>query len=108
MREFLDAVNETPKKPGRYHRWLLDSLIKLDSFKIEDLLKMNTRFEYLKETDPKLYAIRYPKSKKNPRVVYFYQDNNRVILLKPFLEKKPSDYTHAINAAYTRIKQLEE
>ena len=51
-----------------------------------------------------LYSMRYPKSKKNPRVLYFFLCNGVPVLLYAFLEKNKSDYTHGIEVAEERAK----
>ena len=61
-------------------------------------------FEKLSDTSPNLYSIRYPHSKKNPRVIYIYVERGVVYLLHAFKENNDSDYKNAINTAQKRAK----
>lgn len=104
--EFDNIVNEKNNN-SRYHKWLRR---KLDVLDIAGYKALSDRdFEPLKDTNPKLYSIRYPKSKKNPRVIYAYVDEEAVYLLHTFKEtskKSKSDYQNAIRIALNRLKSV--
>jgi hypothetical protein len=105
--EFLGAVGEPTKVFGRklrYQDWLLAKLATLDELGTKALAL--PYFEVLKDVDPQLCSIRYPKSRKNPRVLYIYVDSRKVVLLTAFEENKKSDYTNGIARAQQRHKQL--
>ena len=101
--EFEETLNEKDTN-GRYHKWLRRKLAVLEESGYGGLTDRD--FEKLEDTDPKLYAIRYPKSKKNPRVVYAYVDYGEVVLLHTFQEKSKNDYQSAIRIATNRVKLL--
>ena len=101
--EFEKTVSET-KPNGRYHKWLRTKLMQLDE--LGHLALKLRDFEPIKDTDPRLYAIRYPRSQKNPRVVYVYIENDKICLLHTFNEKSTSDYNSAIKIAQNRTKSL--
>ena len=104
--EFEKTVNEH-NVDGRYHRWLRRKLNVLDESGFSALSGRD--FEPLENTDPKLYSMRYPKSPKNPRVVYAYIDDGAVYLLHTFKEtskKTGSDYNSAIKVATKRLKLI--
>lgn len=106
MSEFDEVVNET-KATGRYHSWLRRKLNVLDAV---GYLISDRDFEPL-NTNPRLYAIRYPKSPKNPRVIFAYINNGKVCLLHTFKESSKqsgSDYRSAIKVATNRLKSLED
>lgn len=100
-KEFLKTTSEKNLN-GRYHRWLRQKLYSLDDF-INNPLNPED-FEPLQSTNPKLFSIRYPRSKKNPRVLYIYVGKNQVYLLHAFKESKKSDYVNAIKIAESRAK----
>ena len=105
--EFDETLNET-KTDGRYHKWLRRKLSVLDAPRNGVLVDRD--FEPLENTHPKMYAIRYPKSPKNPRVIYVYVDNGEVYLLHTFKEsskKTGSDYNSAIKKAKSRLESIE-
>lgn len=101
QKEFEKTVSEI-KPNGRYHKWLRKQLFSLEDHGY-DALKFEN-FEPLSDTNPKLYAIRYPRSKKNPRVIYIYVDDCDVYLLHAFKETKTSDYNQAVKTAEKRAK----
>lgn len=104
---FQEEFEKTLKEKntdGRYHKWLRRKLAVLEESGYGGL--MDRDFEKLEDTDPKLYAIRYPNSKKNPRVVYAYVDYGEVILLHTFQEKSKKDYQSAITIATNMIQSL--
>ena len=89
------------KEEARYMEKLLVNLRILDSG--GQYLGMQ-QFEKLKSSN--LYAIRHV-SKMNPRVIFFYQDEDgTVLLLHSFLEKSKSDYEAAIQKASHILKEL--
>lgn len=55
-----------------------------------------------------IYSMRYPNSRKNPRVLYFFICGGVPVLLYAFLEKKKADYTHGIKVAEERAKLVKE
>ena len=106
MNEFDEVVSEK-NATGRYHSWLRRKLSVLDA---SGYLISDRDFEPL-DTNPRLYAIRYPKSPKNPRVIYAYIDHGKVCLLHTFKESSKqsgSDYRSAIKIATNRLKALED
>lgn len=110
-KEFLEITNEkfyfTPPFP-RYQKWLIGCLAILDEYNKKAI--QFTKFEQLKNTAPNLFSIRYPKSKLNPRVLYGFLDNNKIILLAAFKEKSKKDYSKNLIIAQNRlniIKKLE-
>jgi phage-related protein len=105
--EFLGTVTEHPKTAQhipRYQNWLLTKLAILDELGMYALSL--PQFEALTNVDPKLYSIRYPKSPKNPRVLYVYVHGRKIILLAAFTEKNKSDYSNGIERALHRLRQL--
>jgi len=106
--EEFDKVVSEKNVNGRYHKWLRRKLSVLDARGYGALSDRD--FEPLEDCDPKLYAIRYPKSPKNPRVVYVYVDDGAVYLLHTFKESSKtsgSDYRSGIKVATNRLKQIE-
>ena len=105
--EFEKTLNET-RSEDRYHKWLRLKLYILDAKGLGVLSDRD--FEPLEDTHPKMYAIRYPKSPKNPRVIYVYVNNGEVYLLHTFKEtskKTGSDYRSAIIKAKKRLESIE-
>lgn len=104
--EFDKVVSERNTN-GRYHKWLRRKLAVLDANGYGVLSDRD--FEPLENCDPKLYAIRYPKSPKNPRVVYAYVEDGAVYLLHTFKESSKSsgsDYQAGIRTATNRLKSI--
>ena len=107
QKEFERTVKET-KTDGRYHRWLRRKLSVLDASSYRALDDRD--FECLQNTNPKLYAIRYPHSILNPRVIYAYIDNGKACLLCAFKEtskNKNSDYRTAIVHATNLLNEVQ-
>lgn len=108
QKEFEQVTSEKiENKNGRYHKWLRKQLNFLDEYGMNALQFEN--FEVLKNTNPKLYAIRYPHSIVNPRIIFFYYDGDKVCLLHAFKEtskKSSSEYDNAIKIAENRIKLI--
>ncbi|MBQ7809698.1 MAG: type II toxin-antitoxin system RelE/ParE family toxin [Clostridia bacterium] len=100
-KEFKKTTSEKNNN-CRYHKWLRTQLYVLEA-QGKEALKLEG-FEHLNNTNPNLYSIRYPRSKKNPRVIYIYVDDNMVYLLHAFRETKKSDYDMAIKTAQKRAK----
>ena len=63
-------------------------------------------FEHLEYDKIDLYSIRYPKSKNNPRVIYFLIEDDNVILVTAFKEKSNKDYRQGIERAVKRYKMM--
>lgn len=104
-KEFQKAADEFWKdeKPWeRYQKKLIKNLAVLEQEK-ERAIDLQ-QFEKLSGTD-KLYCIRYPRAKKNIRVIYTIE-NDKIILLVAFLERGDGDYQKAINVARKRLKWL--
>ncbi len=108
QKEFLEMSDEkyalTPPYP-RYQKWLIGKLCVLEELR-EEAVRLRD-FEVLEGTSPKLYSIRYPKSKQNLRVIYTYLEDGEILLLTAFKEKSSSDYDRHIRLAKRRIKALE-
>lgn len=88
-------------------KWLIVKLSILEKYGMKALQLEG--FESLSGTDPKLYSIRYPHSKLNPRVIYVYANGTDIILLSAFKEgskKGNSEYESAIKLTYDRLKYL--
>lgn len=108
-KEFMKVVDEknTTNPPfPRYQKWLIGALTQLEEYG-KDAVKLQT-FEYLSNTSPRIYSIRYAKSKKNPRVIYAYVGEDSILLLGAFLEHNKSDYERNIKVAQKRLLQLME
>ncbi len=100
-KEFVKATSEKGLN-GRYHKWLRRSLFILDDMGKKAL---NTEsFEKLSVDSVDLYAIRYPHSKKNPRVIYVYAEENAIYILHAFKESSSKDYDAATKIAKNRAK----
>lgn len=107
-KEFRKTTDERlkPQEPyGRYQRWLIRSLARLEEMGREALNLQE--FECLSDTSPKIYSIRYANSKKNPRVLYAYFEKDTIILLGAFQENNDSDYERNIKIAQKRWKELQ-
>ena len=103
----FEKVTAEKNPNGRYHKWLRKELIKLEEFGVAALKFEN--FEPLPGTDPKLFSIRYPHSKINPRVIYVYINGGEIYLLTAFKEGSKntnSDYAAAIKISQNRLKYL--
>lgn len=104
QQEFEDVLKEKNNN-GRYHKWLRRELSILDELGRRSLQFRD--FEYIENTNPKLYAIRYPKSINNPRVIFIFKEGNMVILLNTFKESSKNKYESAITIAENRLNNLE-
>jgi phage-related protein len=108
-KEFRKTTNEKLRSTEpyeRYQKWLIRSLARLEEMGREALNLQE--FECLSVTSPKIYSIRYPNSKKNPRILYVYYEKNTIILLGAFQENNASDYERNIKIAQKRWKQLQD
>lgn len=95
---------DPPKSAKQYVSWLERSLKTLDTQG-----KATTRlkgFEKLSGADD-IYSARYPNTQKNPRVLYFYIQDSKIVLLCSFCEKNKSDYQRGIEAAKARKATFE-
>ena len=97
--EEVFADDEIPKAAERYIKWLQRSLTQLDAYGTATTALKN--FEKLPGTDD-IYSARYPKSRKNPRILYFYIQGQNIVLLYPFLEMISGDYQRGIRVAERR------
>lgn len=107
QKEFRSMTNEklsfNPPFP-RYQKWLVRSLAVLEEYGVEAVRLQN--FEQLENVTPKLFSIRYPKSKLNPRVLYTYLEDGEILLLAAFKEKSKKDYDRNVKLALSRLKML--
>lgn len=102
---FYDELNKLfsksiPEKK-KYLKFLYAELHKIDNRK-----ETIQREEPINYKDITLYSIR-KRAQKNTRVLYFYMENDNIILLTAFDEKNKSDYDNANERAYRRLKNLE-
>lgn len=95
------VIGRSESELKRYTAWLQRKLDDLALYR-EQAIKLRD-FEKV-EGYPMLYSIRYPRSKKNPRVIYFFIHEGTPVLLLAFLEKKSSDYEKKSDAALKRYK----
>ncbi len=103
-KEFEQLFDSSSYK--RYAEWLRRNLHNLDT-RGKNAVD-GSHIEKLYKDGFNLYSIRYPRSKTNPRVIfYFTTEDNYVILLCAILEKSSSDYTRAIRKAIVRIKEVD-
>ena len=100
-KEFLEATDHE----DRYRYWLLQKLTILEEYGKKALLL--GQFEKLNHEEVDLYSIRYPHSKLNPRVIYFYVDGDDIVLSTAFKEKSSNDYKRGIRKAKERYKLLQ-
>lgn len=95
----------SPSDYKRYANWLQRNLRNLDNYgkKAVD----GYRIEKLEIKKYDIYSIRYPRSKSNPRVLFFFAtEGNDIILLAALLEKSPSDYNMSVQVAKRRMRIL--
>ena len=64
-------------------------------------------FEHLKEKHADLYRIRSKSKRKNVRVIYYYQIDEKIVMLCAFEERSKADYDKAIALSLKRIKEIE-
>lgn len=108
QKEFHSMTKEkfsfTPPFP-RYQKWLIRSLEILEEYGEEAIRLQN--FEQLENVTPKLFSIRYSNSKLNPRVLYIYLEEGKILLLAAFKEKSKKDYTRNVKLALNRLRILD-
>lgn len=109
QKEFIKMTNERlsdePPYP-RFQRWLISKLSVLDKIG-KNAIKLEG-FEDLGTSNPKLFSIRYPHSKLNPRVIYACYMDSEIVLLTAFKEENAkSDYSKAMKRAANRYKTLD-
>lgn len=107
QKEFLKMTEEQPSAQPpypRYQKWLIQKLEVLSKYG-KEAVKLEG-FEKLNSSTYDLYSIRYPRSKQNPRVIYIYCEDDKILLLTAFKEKSSSDYTRAMKRAINRLKVL--
>lgn len=95
---------KAPKSAKQYVSWLVRSLTILDTQG-----PATTRlkgFEKLSGADG-IYSARYPNTQKNPRILYFYIQDSKIVLLYSFCEKNKSDYQRGIETAKERKATFE-
>ena len=102
---FEDELNKLfsksiPEKK-KYLKFLYAELHKIDNRK-----ETIQREEPINYKDITLYSIR-KRAQKNTRVLYFYMEDDNIILLTAFDEKNKSDYDNANERAYKRLKNLD-
>lgn len=93
------VLGRSQSESKRYIAWLQRKLEVLNQYR-EQATRLRD-FERV-EGNTILYSIRYPNSKKNPRIIYFFVHEGKPVLLLAFLEKKPSDYKKILTSALTR------
>lgn len=96
-----EVIGNDRSNAKRYLIWLDKCMADLDTYGERAILLQ--RFEKIGGSDV-IYSMRYPNSRKNPRVLYFFICEGTPVLLYAFLEKKKADYTHGIKVAETRAK----
>ena len=104
--DFLDLFGKSKGDIKTYKNFLLRCLNLLDKegLNVLDL----SQFEQLRDTNPRLYAIRHPNSRINERHIFIVAcDEERFILLTSFLEKNKNDYKKAIIKAQNIYEKLE-
>lgn len=102
LEDFQNTVlGRSSSESKRYAAWLQRKLDDLTLYR-ERAIQLRD-FEKV-EGHTMLYSIRYPRSKKNPRIIYFFVHERKPVLLLAFLEKKSSDYEKKIPAALQRCK----
>ena len=102
-----DMFKKNKGQRKRYLLWLYTWLTILDNQGLGALTLH--QFEYLKNTDnPRLYALRHPRSQINERYIFVYIDNEAAVLLTAFKEKGKDDYTTAIARANRIYSEVEE
>lgn len=87
-----------------YYKYLLANLTVLDEAATPPT---EGNFEKLTLDNYNIYRLKSPSKRKNVRVLYFYLENDNIILLSAFQEKNKSDYKNNINKAVETIKNIE-
>lgn len=100
MPELFKLFGKSKQELKKYLVFLNAQLNKIDNR--ETIINREEPINY-KEIN--LYSIRKPM-KKNTRVLYYYMQNDKIILLTAFDEKNESDYENGKRRAYNRLKSL--
>ncbi len=64
-------------------------------------------FEHLRNCNADLYRLRSPSNSKNVRILYYYREDETIVLLCAFEERSNVDYQNNIKFAISRIKEIE-
>ena len=100
-----ERLVDEPPYP-RFQKWLISKLNVLDKMGKNAIALEG--FEDLGSYDPKLFSIRFPHSKLNPRVIYACFMDTEIILLTAFKEENAKgDYLKAMRKASKRYKTLD-
>ena len=100
-----ERLVDEPPYP-RFQKWLISKLNVLDKMGKNAIALEG--FEDLGSYDPKLFSIRFPHSKLNPRVIYACFMDPEIILLTAFKEENAKgDYLKAMRKASKRYKTLD-
>ena len=100
-----ERLVDEPPYP-RFQKWLISKLNVLDKMGKNAIALEG--FEVLGSYDPKLFSIRFPHSKLNPRVIYACFMDTEIILLTAFKEENAKgDYLKAMRKASKRYKTLD-
>ena len=100
-----ERLVDEPPYP-RFQKWLISKLNVLDKMGKNAIALEG--FEDLGSYDPKLFSIRFPHSKLNPRVIYACFMDTEIILLTAFKEENAKgDYLKAMRKAYKRYKTMD-
>ena len=100
-----ERLVDEPPYP-RFQKWLISKLNVLDKMGKNAIALEG--FEDLGLYDPKLFSIRFPHSKLNPRVIYACFMDTEIILLTAFKEENAKgDYLKAMRKASKRYKTLD-
>ena len=105
-KDFRAIFKGDTKSIKRYEKWLLR---KLDILEEQGVICTDgVRFEALKGNDKGIYSIRSQESESNVRVLYFFFNENRSILLTAIKEHNSRDYDFGCAKAKNIMHQLEE
>lgn len=99
-----NVLGKNMRGDKRYVRWLQRVVNDLEAYGT-DVMEMAPRFEWLTDADG-ICSARYPRSQKNPRILFFFFSQGRIVLLYPFLEKSRKDYDRAVEIAKQRKKAV--
>ena len=100
-----ERLADEPPYP-RFQKWLISKLNVLDKMGKNAIALEG--FEDLGSYDPKLFSIRFPHSKLNPRGIYACFMDTEIILLTAFKEENAKgDYLKAMRKASKRYKTLD-
>lgn len=102
-KELKKLFNKSLNEYLEYTKYLLGRLRFLEEC---DYHPTKAPYEHLKVNGYDLYRIASKSHKKNVRVIYFYKENDDIVLLAAFEEKNKSDYNNNINNAINRLKDI--